>query len=75
MAVKLIDGKTKYVCTFEFSEKFPRVISHDLSDFLRGFWLDDLLRLTKASDCKYWIPPSKIQFIEKRSPATPTKEE
>lgn len=36
-----------------------------LFDFLEGFWLDSDFEFTKGSDCKYWISPSSIHYIEK----------
>jgi hypothetical protein len=34
-------------------------------DFQYGFWINDKLKLTKGSDCKFWIAPSQILLIEK----------
>lgn len=34
--------------------------------FREGFWINDKLKLTKFSDCRYWIPPSQILYVEKQ---------
>lgn len=36
--------------------------------FRDGFWLNRYFELASASDCKYWISPSAIQYIEKETP-------
>ncbi len=39
---------------------------HDgIHAFVDGFWINADLKFTKGSDCKYWIPPSQIYYIEK----------
>jgi len=34
--------------------------------FTNGFWITNERKFTKGSDCKYWIPPSQILYIEKQ---------
>jgi hypothetical protein len=35
-----------------------------ISDFATGFWVNADMQFTKGSNCKYWIPPSKIYCVE-----------
>lgn len=35
------------------------------SMFSDGFWVNGALEYTKGSDCRVWIPPSRIICIEK----------
>lgn len=62
-----------YKCYFNFPKLYlgrgeaHTVIGEDgLHAFTKGFWLTENLKLTKGSDCVYWIPPSQILFIERR---------
>lgn len=62
--------KVKYLCFYRFesqttSNKFF-VEAESLGDVKDGFWIDGYMKLTKASDCVYWIPPSAILYVEKR---------
>lgn len=36
-----------------------------LDDFMEGFWLTPDFELTKGSDCKYWVSPASIHYVEK----------
>ncbi len=62
-----------YKCIFNFTKVYRvdgqhhHVTSqHDgIHAFIDGFWLNEDLKFTKGSDCKYWIPPSQIRYIEK----------
>lgn len=36
-----------------------------LADVKDGFWINEARQYTQVSDCKYWIPPSKIEYISK----------
>ncbi len=63
----------RYTCIFNFLEVFTREGHHEVSTekdglfaFSKGFWINDKLQFTKASDCKYWIPPSQILYVEKQ---------
>ncbi len=62
-----------YKCIFNFGavynfDRKPHCVSYDqdgLHAFTSGFWINLDLKFTKGSDCKYWIPPSQILYIEK----------
>ncbi len=62
-----------YKCVFEFGTFEtqgwePHYVCYDgdgLHAFTSGFWITEELKFTKGSDCKYWIPPSQILYIEK----------
>lgn len=62
-----------YRCVFDFGViyktawKLHEVIyrGDGIHAFTDGFWINDDLKFTKGSDCKYWIPPSQILYIEK----------
>ena len=34
-------------------------------DFKDGFWIDSEGRLSNQTSGKYWIPPSRIYYVEK----------
>lgn len=62
----------RYICYFNFLEVFTREGHHVVSTerdgigaFNKGFWINHNYQFTKGSDCKYWIPPSQIIYIEK----------
>jgi len=65
--------KNPYRCCFNFPEGdkyaplyYVRVESiHEIKD---GFWINSKKKFTKKSDCRYWIPPSQIMFVEKLEP-------
>ncbi len=61
-----------YKCVFNFSRIHklngePHIVHYEegIYAFAGGFWIDEDLHFTKGSDCKYWIPPSQILYIEK----------
>ncbi len=54
----------QYACNFNFDETNHFVIGDSIEDFKEGFWVDVDLQFTKGTNRKYWIPPSKIIFIE-----------
>ncbi len=57
---------TRYVCYFLWRDVWHTVESEEgIRRFDSGFWITGTMELTKASDCKYWIPPSQIKYIEK----------
>jgi len=31
-----------------------------------GFWINENFKFTLGSDCKFWVPESRILYIEKR---------
>lgn len=58
--------ETIYICVFNFRNATVRVESDKGIDaFQCGFWINSDMEYTVGSDCKYWIPPHAIKFIEK----------
>ena len=41
------------------------VIADSISHFKDGFWVNEDGNFTVDSDAMYWIPPSRILFVEK----------
>lgn len=37
----------------------------NISDVKDGFWVDKDLNICHTHSVKFWVPPSKIQYIEK----------
>ena len=57
---------TQYRCYFIFKDSWHVVESEEgIGRFCSGFWITGTMELTKGSDCKYWIPPSQIKYIDK----------
>ena len=58
----------KYICFYDWrSSLTPAQCQGDsIYDFKDGFWIDGEGKFTKGSDCKYWIPPARIYYIERR---------
>ncbi len=58
---------SKYKCYFEIAvNKYRRLTMVDeLCKVKDGFWVNSELEYTQASDCKFWIPASRILYIEK----------
>ena len=57
---------TKYVCKVLFDGGVIFVESNrGIADFMHGFWINADMEFTAASDCRFWIPPSRIMHIEK----------
>ncbi len=58
-----------YKCVFYFGGDRERCsVTYDLDGihaFVGGFWITEEKKFTKGSDCKYWIPPSQILYVEK----------
>ncbi len=55
-----------YKCIFRFNGSHEVTYDGDgIHAYTQGFWITQELEFTKGSDCKYWIPPSRILFIEK----------
>jgi len=56
-----------YICHFKFMGDDKKIESEDGSIALyQGFWLDNKLKLTVSfSKRKIWIPPHKIEYIER----------
>ncbi len=58
--------KITYRCEFEFVGELKVVYSEDgLADFRDGFWVDATFKFTRGSNCKFWIPPSRLLYIAK----------
>ena len=62
---------TKYDCHFKCVplglDRWHTVTSEKgIAFFKDGFWLDkDFEKYDGIGDCKYWIAPSQIEYIEK----------
>lgn len=59
--------ETYYECTFKFEGDKYKTEAERISDFTEGFWIDDWWEYTVGDKAKYWIPPGKIQHIEKKT--------
>ena len=61
--------KIKYRCHFELYDcgayVHVEVEHYDMSAFTEGFWINEEKQLAAWSIGKYWIPPSRILFIER----------
>lgn len=59
----------RYYCFYRFktqtTENIYFVDVESIGDVEGGFWINGSRNFTKASDCKYWIPPSAILYVEK----------
>lgn len=40
-------------------------MNRGLGDVRDGFWVDTDFEYSQISTSKYWIPPSKIEYVEK----------
>ncbi len=60
-------GSRKYRCVFEIlkSSKLHHAEAESLDRLKDGFWVDYKFEYTTGFDCAYWIPPSRILYIEK----------
>lgn len=57
-------SKRMYRCEFTHHDVMRHASSPDgLGAFKDGFWLNNDLQFTKGSDARYWIPPSKIDYV------------
>lgn len=58
---------TVYRCHFDFELVLDCKVDSDkgIDEFAGGFWVNSKIKFTKGNDAKFWIPPSKIVFIEK----------
>jgi hypothetical protein len=55
-----------YVCHFTVKDQTKQVASDKgISYFCEGFWVNDKFEIGEYSDIRYWIPASRIEFIEK----------
>jgi hypothetical protein len=60
--------KTVYRCEFLFKGEVHSVRSEEgIAAFKDGFWITADLKYTKGSDCRYWIPPTVIEYVAKDS--------
>lgn len=59
----------RYYCFYRLktqtTENIYFVEVESIGDVEAGFWIDPMMAFTKAGDCKYWIPPSAILYVEK----------
>jgi hypothetical protein len=55
----------EYVCYYDIGWGCRDVIVDGLYCVCLGFWLNEKSEFTQGSDCKWWIPPSRIFFVEK----------
>lgn len=62
--------ETYYECVFKFEGEKYRTEGDRLDRFTEGFWVDQWWDYTNGSDAAYWIPPSKIQYLEKKTRTT-----
>ncbi len=57
---------TKYRCFYWFRGSLAQVdSSQGFCRFSDGFWINDTMQLSLVRNAKYWIPPSKIEYIER----------
>jgi hypothetical protein len=56
---------TAYRCVFKFWDSAYQTAVPSIADVSLGFWVDEAWEFTKSSDCKFWIPPSNIYYVEK----------
>lgn len=56
-----------YEIAFKFKDKwFYTRTEYDTHAYAQGFWINKEMEWTVAgSDCKYWITPANIMYIEK----------
>lgn len=55
-----------YKCHYKGPNGNINIIAIDrISTVKDGFWINSDYEFTVASDCKFWIPPSRIQYVEK----------
>ena len=53
-----------YTCTYMFRGLNHKTIStKGIGKFVSGFWVNAYFEYTSSSDCVYWIPPGKIEYI------------
>lgn len=55
----------KYVCAFRFNLMERKTRAECIAYFKEGFWINEEYQITLGDDCKFWIPPSQISYIEK----------
>lgn len=60
-------NETYYECVFKFEGDKYTTEADRLDKFEFGFWVNQWWEYTVGSDCTYWIPPGKIQHIEKKT--------
>lgn len=58
-----------YECFFKFDGEKYSTESDCVFHFTEGFWVDQWWDYVQGADpaATYWIPPSKIQYIEKKT--------
>lgn len=56
---------SKYMCRFVLDYNEMETFVPSIADIKEGFWVNGVKEFTKKEDCKYWIPPSQIMYVEK----------
>lgn len=56
---------TEYRCHFYLNRIIKMTKVPCIADAKDGFWINDHYQFTKLSDCRFWIPPGQILYIEK----------
>lgn len=59
---------TVYRCVYQFGgERRSTFSPYGIAVFEDGFWISSVgnITISDSGDCRYWIPPSAIVFIEK----------
>lgn len=69
--------ETYYVCVYRYEDVKLRFIKETeiksgdyncgITDCSSGFWVNEDYEFTKLGDNKYWIPPSNILVIKKKT--------
>ena len=59
----------KYRCFFEFGQRVMHVEDDEVAQFLAGFWITADFQYARwcGSQAKYFIPASRVLYIEKIS--------
>lgn len=56
----------KLICKFKFEGERHVTDIPSVANIANGFWVDDYYNFTIDPDkTTYWIPPSKIYYVEK----------
>ena len=68
--INMDDEKTIYRCYYKFGDYSNNYVegTQGPSMFKDGFWINKDFEYTNGDDCKFWIPPAGIKYIEKIKP-------
>lgn len=59
--------ETYYICAFKFLDMTLSVESQEgIAAFCDGFWINSDYEYTTDEDRLYWIPPSRMLYVEKQ---------